>query len=169
MWIYKRAWKTDPGTITKENCEEYIKKFDDFYDDMTFKRKNECVTCKLIKPARSKHCKLCNRCVSVFDHHCPWIRSCVGEKNIHLFTKFIFSHMTFCFLKFLLSFYILMVLISNESKGLFIVNFDNWEIRKYLLLKIFIDNIILVMLFFWTGFTSCALFLFGMSLIGRYG
>ncbi len=32
-----------------------------------------CSICRLVKPARAKHCYKCRGCVSKFDHHCPFM------------------------------------------------------------------------------------------------
>ena len=61
-----------------------------------YKEKNECKTCKVTKPARSKHCSICRMCVSKFDHHCIWIRQCVGQKNYKYFVSFLFLHSLWC-------------------------------------------------------------------------
>ncbi|KAK2951621.1 putative DHHC palmitoyltransferase [Blattamonas nauphoetae] len=33
----------------------------------------------------SRHCRLCNKYTSGFDHHCPWINNCIGKSNYKLF------------------------------------------------------------------------------------
>lgn len=40
-----------------------------------------CIVCQLEQPLRGKHCKECNKCVLLHDHHCPWLGNCVGERN----------------------------------------------------------------------------------------
>ncbi|XP_048396226.1 palmitoyltransferase ZDHHC23-B isoform X1 [Stegostoma tigrinum] len=54
--------------------------------------KNWCAVCKIIRPPRSGHCRICASCVQRLDHHCVWINSCVGESNHRAFilTLFVF-------------------------------------------------------------------------------
>ncbi|KAI9186216.1 hypothetical protein LWI28_014954 [Acer negundo] len=84
---------TDPGTVKAENVSQYIAAFP--YDNMIYTER-ECSTCKILKPARSKHCSICDRCVARFDHHCGWMNNCIGEKNTRYFMAFLLWHFFLC-------------------------------------------------------------------------
>lgn len=49
----------------------------------------KCERCKEIKPARTHHCRTCDRCVFGMDHHCPWVNNCLGQDNYRYFLLFI--------------------------------------------------------------------------------
>ncbi|XP_004546775.3 palmitoyltransferase ZDHHC23-B [Maylandia zebra] len=44
-------------------------------------RKNWCQACRMVRPPRAGHCRICGVCVLRLDHHCVWINSCVGQAN----------------------------------------------------------------------------------------
>ncbi|XP_029004061.1 palmitoyltransferase ZDHHC23-B [Betta splendens] len=44
-------------------------------------RRNWCPVCRLARPPRAGHCRICGVCVLRLDHHCVWINGCVGQAN----------------------------------------------------------------------------------------
>lgn len=93
-YTFLKASLTDPGTVNKQNLRRALRAFE--FDGVMFTAKNECKTCKIEKPARSKHCRLCNKCVMRFDHHCIWLNNCVGYYNYRWFLAFLLSHSVIC-------------------------------------------------------------------------
>lgn len=89
---------TTQGTSWKDIRNNYIKIFLDKIENNTLIDTNKyCVTCRIEKPIRSKHCAVCKKCVGRFDHHCGWMLNCLGYNNFreyYLFLLFI-SHTFF--------------------------------------------------------------------------
>ncbi|XP_031557615.1 probable palmitoyltransferase ZDHHC4 [Actinia tenebrosa] len=80
--------RSDPGIISSHTLDKYI---NDYHYDGLYYTKSKCHTCGTDKPSRSKHCSICNMCVSRFDHHCSWVNNCIGKHNYKYFLAFIFT------------------------------------------------------------------------------
>ena len=56
----------------------------------------------MLRPPRAFHCSQCGVCVEVHDHHCPWVGTCVGYRNIRLFILFLFWTATHALITFII-------------------------------------------------------------------
>ncbi|KAJ3447861.1 palmitoyltransferase swf1 [Anaeramoeba flamelloides] len=79
---------TDPGIITKDNVEDHISRYP--YDNQLY-YPTECRTCKMQKPARSKHDRYLNKCIARYDHYCTFLKAPIGLRNYRWFLLFLLS------------------------------------------------------------------------------
>ena len=72
----------DPGYINKQGIEfiSLLKVFDG---------SSLCPLCEIIKTGRSRHCTQCDKCIERFDHHCPWLNTCIGLHNHNLYLVYV--------------------------------------------------------------------------------
>ncbi|XP_039607149.1 probable protein S-acyltransferase 23 [Polypterus senegalus] len=103
MWfLFLKASLMDPGFLSRDSNEydETIRQAV-FYEDWKNRKSllhRLCHTCRLVKPLRSKHCRITNRCVKDFDHYCPYVYNSVGYNNRVYFLGFLASMCFNCFL-----------------------------------------------------------------------
>jgi len=50
-----------------------------------------CYHCRAYRPPRAVHCPTCGVCVMRWDHHCPWVSQCVGQRNYPFFLAYIWG------------------------------------------------------------------------------
>ncbi|NXD17907.1 ZDHC4 palmitoyltransferase, partial [Nothocercus nigrocapillus] len=112
--------KMAPCIVTKSNHTSLIKIY--AYDAVLFQKGIVCPTCNMEKPARSKHCGLCNICVHRFDHHCVWVNNCIGAFNTKYFFLYLFTltGMAASIALITVAFFIQVVLLSNMMHGSYI-------------------------------------------------
>ena len=96
------SFLTEPGIIPRD-CPQFSKKNLEEKDNNDKEQNNEnsevvpkifterfCVTCNIVRPPGTSHCRECDNCVQNFDHHCYYISNCVGKRNHKYFYLFLF-------------------------------------------------------------------------------
>ncbi|XP_067935209.1 palmitoyltransferase ZDHHC4-like [Watersipora subatra] len=99
LWIihvlcYVMCIVSNPGVIRARNHRAALAVYS--YDGLVYRMGQTCVTCGFDKPARSKHCSVCNKCVHRFDHHCAWINCCIGANNYRYFVAILLTGIVMC-------------------------------------------------------------------------
>jgi len=62
----------DPGILPRQHFQDEEKeKTNAIRRDATILKSNFCRICNIWRPYRARHCKYCDNCVDIFDHHCP--------------------------------------------------------------------------------------------------
>jgi len=81
---YARVLGSDPGHVERADASGTEA------DESSGTR--ACERCALPAiPLRAKHCRVCDKCVRKFDHHCFWVGTCVGERNHGRFWLFLLA------------------------------------------------------------------------------
>lgn len=81
--LFGILWFKDPGFIEPNPEIDFLKIVPSFEPNQL------CPECEIVKSKRGRHCNVCGKCVERFDHHCPWINNCIGEKNHSYFYAYI--------------------------------------------------------------------------------
>lgn len=106
---------TQPEQLTADNMRFYNTHYQN--DGIIFFNDEKCSTCLLLKPARSKHCKYCDKCVLLFDHHCIWLNNCVGKGNYKWFFSFLVLNITVLTYASIIAFQLIREVVLTEEIG----------------------------------------------------
>uniref|UniRef100_A0A0N5BTD3 Palmitoyltransferase n=1 Tax=Strongyloides papillosus TaxID=174720 RepID=A0A0N5BTD3_STREA len=126
----KKDGKFVPDESTPEQMEEQKRLLEEYAAKRKLKfaevdqceRLRYCYLCKCFKPDRARHCSSCGFCVLKFDHHCPYINTCINFSNYKYFINYIFYGSIFWCLSVIGEIYGIVIYSINYSS-----NVHSWD------------------------------------------
>jgi len=86
-----------------------------------------CRSCRIWRPPRCHHCKVCDSCIETQDHHCVWLNNCVGRRNYRYFFAFITSATLLAFYLIVLN-VIHLIFWKDQENASFMDAVDHWRV-----------------------------------------
>nr|UXY87217.1 putative protein S-acyltransferase 1 [Cryptomonas sp.] len=165
LYFFTKTFFEEPGILPRSRnnecilfsksvfCVPIIKNI--ILNDCIFQSKF-CETCNVWRPSRTSHCSLCNNCILLFDHHCPWIGTCIGLRNYRWFLLFIYFIFWYLFHSIEFSLYIFSIKGSeNLKKKIFRLKYIKYIKYTYIFVCLCVLAIVTLIGTIFTGLLIC--------------
>ena len=111
--LYLLVVNLDPGQLKPDPDITLVDLYEKYESHLI------CPDCNIFRPARSRHCQNCDRCIEKYDHHCPWVNNCIGARNLGVFFAFLNSIWVSIAFSFVVS--IIVVISDHKDNGLYTI------------------------------------------------